>query len=430
MSLPSELSYPKLRTAAIAAVSTTYKTYPSNSGSTWSPSNILSFDIPTGIRSQWLDPAQTFLQFTVTPTMVGTGTLKWSARGYDFIRSIQVYSSAGSNLLESCDQYNALWSALRTLNSTEDHAKYSDSVTMGVDPTRPRMGRVQTQATTGVASTSMTYAIPLTSILGLQTAGQLYLPTHALNSPLRIEITLASAESALSCSATTITAGHTYAVTTPFISCGLITISDVAQSQLSQMTGGVYNFNSEIWRNFRSTHPAATTNNTLMIPARFSSLKSIITTFRDSTVLELPLAYSINDFIRANLKTYQLKVGSAYVNPQPVDCTGNAVPAFMELKRTFDGLTSQSVPTLVTIADWIHDTLTVPTDTALAGSFFIGNELEPFSNNKLLTGTSSVGQNMFLDLVFSTAPPALTVDSWVCADALFSIQNGQMTVSF
>eukprot|EP00611_Tribonema_gayanum_P029761 TRINITY_DN805_c0_g1_i11.p1 TRINITY_DN805_c0_g1~~TRINITY_DN805_c0_g1_i11.p1 ORF type:complete len:432 (-),score=53.93 TRINITY_DN805_c0_g1_i11:908-2203(-) len=431
MSVPSELSFPKLRSAAVAAVSTTYKCTPSNSGSTWLPGNILQFDIPTGIRCQHLDPAQTYLYFEVTTTIAGLTTPGWQAKPWSFIKQIQVFSSAGSQLLETTGEYGALFDILRTVGSTEDHAKYSDSITMNIDPTRPRQARSMVPDAAGIVK----YAIPLTSIIGLQTAGQMYIPTHALSAPLRIEITLNSAGAALAVTGTGTATTITYAVTNPYISCGLITISDVAQSQITQMvnqsSGGAYTFNAEIFRNYRNVHPGGQFTNSLLIPARFSSLKALFTVFRESSTLEDPARYS-KDFIRAYLKNYQLKVGSSWVNPQPVDCTLNAVPAYMELKKTFCGLTNQAMPTLITLADWQKDTSTAPSTSANSGAFIIGVELEPFSNNKLLSGTSTVGTNMFLDLAFDTTQtiPALTVDSFVQADALFTIGGGQMTVSF
>ncbi|KAG5177233.1 hypothetical protein JKP88DRAFT_248919 [Tribonema minus] len=432
MSVPSELSFPKLRSAAVAAVSTTYKCTPSNSGSTWQPGNILQFDIPTGIRSQHLDPAQTWLYFEVTSTIAGGTSPGWQAKPWSFIKQLQVFSSAGSQLLETTGEYGALFDILRTVGSTEDHAKYSDSITMNIDPTRPRQARAMVPDAAGM----MKYAIPLSSILGLQTAGQMFIPTHALSSPLRIELTLQSAGAALACSGGTVT-GATYSVSNPYISCGLITVSDICQQQLTQMvnqsSGGAYTFNAEIWRNYRNVHAANQLTNSILIPARFSSLKALLTVFRESAVLEDVTKYS-QDFIRSYLKNYQVKVGSSYVNPQPVDCSGNGVPAFMELKKVFCGLTNQSQPTLITLADWVKDTSTAPTTTSNGGAFMVGVELEPFSNNRLLSGTSTVGTNMFLDLTFAPnagngeAVPALTIDSFVQADALFTIGGGQMTV--
>lgn len=425
MSVPSELSFPKLRQAAIAAVATSYKCTPSNSGTSWAPSSILQFDLPAGLRSTHLDPAQTYLMFTATPTLTAGTSATWQAKPWSFIKQIQLYSSAGSNLLETTGEYAALWEILRNTGSTEDHARASDTITMGIDAGRPRMALKQN------SGVSMTYAIPLTSILGLSTAGQLYLPTHALSSPLRLELTLNSAAAALACAGTPTAVSYT--VTNPYLSCGLITVSDLAQQQLNQMvassSGGAYNFNSSVWRNYRNVHAANQMSDSLLIPARFSSLKGMITIMRESASLESKDAYSV-DCIRAQLASYQLKVGSSYVNPQPVNCTGNAVEAFMELKKVFCSLTNQAMPTLISLADWTNDASTTVSDTDSAGAFMLGFELEPWSNNKLLTGTSTIGSNMYLDLAFAANHPALTIDSFVEADSLFSIANGQMTVSF
>eukprot|EP00953_Heterococcus_sp_UTEX-ZZ885_P002077 1623-Heterococcus_DN1.PRE.1 len=125
---------------------------------------MISFDNPSGVRSQWLDPSQTYLQFTVTATLAGGTAPTWSALPWDFIRTVSLYSSAGSKQIESVDQFSALHTLLRDLSSDTSNAVCSDTVMFNSDPSVLRSGVYQNSAT------SATYVVPLLSLVGLLSA--------------------------------------------------------------------------------------------------------------------------------------------------------------------------------------------------------------------------------------------------------------------
>jgi hypothetical protein len=74
------------------------------------------------MRNTYLDPSQTWLEFTFTPTFAGATLAKFDGSANTIIKKIEVYSSAGSNLLESIDNV----SVARALNNTE--ARSDDSL--------------------------------------------------------------------------------------------------------------------------------------------------------------------------------------------------------------------------------------------------------------------------------------------------------------
>ncbi len=428
MSLPKALQFPSLKSSAVASVSSTLRITPSNSSQNYGPGTTLSFDLPAGQRSQWLDTSQTYVQFTLTPTLTAGTTPTWSAHGYDAIRSIALYSSAGGAQLEFIDQYALLHDQLRKLCSDRSNVLCADTIMLGADPSR---GRAPLPKNSGA---SVTYAFPIASIIGLLTAGEQYLPLHALSAPLRLEIVLASADAALACAGGP--TAVTFNVTNPTLNVTLLTISDVASQQISSMTGNEFRFNSTVWKAFRSIHPAQQAVNSILVPAKFSSLRGLLVAQRPASAVENRAAYTVADTVRNFLSSYQVRIGSAMVPQRPVEVTGNAVAGYLELRKVFGGLTTESAPTLVTLNDWIQDAAVVPGPTATPGSFSIGLELQPFSNVKgLISGTQSTSVNIFLDLTYDPASLASVVAADITAhcegDALFTVdRNGSMTVQF
>src|SRR6476469_7987688 len=109
MSLPRALNYgggAQTKASAVAAVSSSYACKPIT-GTSWAPSSTISFDLGgCGTRSTWLDNSGTYLMLDVTATTTTSGTAACLA--FDFLRSINIYSSAGSFLLESITEYAVL----------------------------------------------------------------------------------------------------------------------------------------------------------------------------------------------------------------------------------------------------------------------------------------------------------------------------------
>jgi hypothetical protein len=425
MSLPKSLSFPSVKSNAVASVSSVYTCSPVNSSTNYQPGQIIQFDIPAGIRSQWMDPSQTYLRFTVNVSFTsGTTAAAWQAMPYDFIQNASLYSSAGSKNIEMLQSYSNAHTVLRDLYSDVSN-KTSDSILLNASSTNQRVG-------SSLTAGSVTYAIPLASIIGLQSAGSVMLPLHALNAPLRLELTLASAAQALTL--TNAPTGIAYQITTPTLSVGLITISDLSQQQITQMTGGVYNFSSVIYRTFRQSQPAGQASNTILIPARFSSLRSIMVSQRNASAQENSAAYSVTDRIRNYLQSYQFRVGSSYASQKPIDCTGNAVDAWMALRATLgEHLTAESLPTLLSRSDWTNDGVAVAGGNP--GSFLIAQSLEPFSNQSaLLSGTNTSASQCFLELNYDPAQTAniqaCVLDAVVAADCLVTIAGGEMNISF
>lgn len=412
MSLPQSLNYQLTKSNAVASMSSTYEVTPV-SGLTFSAGTVTSFDIPCGTKSRFLSPQDTTLRFTVTPTLTAGTTPTWQAIGPNFIQSITLWSSAGSVLLETIDNYGALWHLLRDI--TSDATMWGrDSITLGASSSVQRASASQN------SGTSVTYQMPLLSVISLFSADRAYLPICDLNSPLRLEITWASAAQALACTGSPTAVAFT--VSDAVLSCGMLTIADQAAAQIKSMVGqDGYLLHSTGWRVFRQTHTAGALSNSIQIPARYTSVRGILNIIRDSSKLENKDAYSVGERIRNYLTAYRVRVGSDFLTNTPVPTTGTATQAYMELRRVFSALTSESLGGLINSDNWAKDASTTVAANAVTGAFAIGSECQPFSNvaEKILSGLNSTANPIFVDLTFTGSPVASTIDSYVEYDALF-----------
>lgn len=176
------------------------------------------------MRNTYLDPTQVWLEFSIAIVCAGTvssGTIynaQLDGSAHSLIKKLEVYSSAGSNLLESIDNYGALYHACGNVVGDIDDFSGIGSVTQGILPplsiqtagaaavkqtqnylssvvkNRNLDGLIMQEASTGTKGTSSagadgvyTFQLPLMALVG--SLGDKYIPLHALAADLRVEIT-------------------------------------------------------------------------------------------------------------------------------------------------------------------------------------------------------------------------------------------------
>lgn len=288
MSLTDSLRY-QLKGSAVSSRSYLHKVAPTN-GSSFVPGGVTRIDIPSGMRNTYMDPSQTWLEFVVTPDLTTATIAQLDGSAHSLIRKIEVFSSAGSNLLESIDNYGVLYQACANVVSDVDDMCSSGSVCEGYNApafsTNSTPGAIATvpflvQVTDNVKAREVsgmplteglayTFQLPLMCLVG--TLGDKYIPVHALAADLRVEITWQTGISAMvtvndgpstavGASGTpvvsnigtlnpvytpgttgTITAptAITYTVTNVYLHATMVQVSDDAQAAIDAMTGGIY----------------------------------------------------------------------------------------------------------------------------------------------------------------------------------------------
>ena len=174
-------------------------------------------------------------------------------------------------------------------------------------------------------------------------------PLHALNSDLMLHFTLAS-NNTVACNDYIPTTVDTSAggdgelvggitgnpiVFTPsyrleqiaYHAC-IVEVSAQAQAMLDQATGGQYVIPSASYRNFTHTLQAGTSVNEFPVPARFTSVKSIVACQRPSASLDRADRFSLTSRIKNNMTAIQYRVGSLLVPQEPIKM-GNIDPSLI-----------------------------------------------------------------------------------------------------
>ncbi|KAG5188216.1 hypothetical protein JKP88DRAFT_252695 [Tribonema minus] len=279
--------------------------------------------------------------------------------------------------------YNALHAALRDCCTSQDMVRTRDSITLGSDPTRLRSPVPNVYGTT----TSLSFTIPLVSVIGTLSNTERYLPLHALSAPLRLDLELANASTAIASGGTAAATAATYAVTNVTLDCQYVTLADDAHRAIVALTNNRYDWSSSQWRMYRTVHSAGQLSNAILIPSRVTSMKSRLIAQRESAAEYDISKSSVTQRLRNNLRSYQVRCGSQYINATPVSCIGSALPAYVETTKVFSNPASESGCGLFASDSWTVDGNVPPTSTSVEGSFLAGVELEAFSNQtKLISG--------------------------------------------
>lgn len=427
MSVPASLRFPQLLPTAVEAVSTRFSNVPvSGTEFATDGATITSIDIQgSSQRACWLDPAGTVLRFTYNCTLSGGTTPTWALLAHNAISAISLYSSAGAAQIESITEYNLLHDVLRSMTSSSPKHVTVDTILMGADPTRMREAYCN-----AAAVTSVDFAIPLVSIISALSAGDgRYLPLFALDSPLRLDITWAAGPQAVALTGAPTTADTK--ITNVRLDTTTVTLADSAQKQIEALTGGVYTWTSSVWKTYRTSHPANQLSNSIMIPSRVDSAKSLFIAQRLAASEYDHTKASVQGRCRNNLANYRCRIANDWVTPTPVDCTGQALPAFLNAMNVLSNPMSEAVPTLLGAASYAIDTEPTWASNVVSPAFLVGVELESFSNNaKLISGKSTASNSLVVDLVYSSAPAAANITSMLECDATFEISNGQLRVAF
>jgi len=201
---------------------------------------------------------------------------------------------------------------------------------------------------------------------------------------------------------------------------------------VQQASGGNLTIAGTSFRSFTANIDAVATENTLNIPARVRSIKSVFWKF---SIAPSNRAFNISNGGHAHLQSYQLKIGATNYPPTAINVNPvtNKVEPYLELQKAFGKLGS-----------------TIHSDMLGSGSYLIAEtastnsvggqkvQLAPFGidleafRHQIENGidTSSRALPMSLNLTHSQAPTAATAHIFVMFDAMFYIlMDGSVSVS-
>jgi hypothetical protein len=428
-------------------------------------------------------PSESYLKFSITVAN-GTGSpnyYRWDSCGaHGVINQIRV--SHGSNQLENINVYGMLAKMLFDLqvNTPSASGKFNilagtrgDSmitpltavngdaddvngvtITPGAATGAQLAGVLNSVLTAPVYATNsgdyfatapnatpvggQTYCLNLISLCGSLCQNQ-YLPLFAMDSaPLRLDITLVDAlNKAFSCIDAN---NNTLTVYNVEYVANMIELSDEAMGMIvGSLQGEPLQFVIPSWSNYQTTAPASTQVN-VPIPAKYSSVKSLFSCFRDKYNTSLYMPYSS---VSASLSSYQYRIGSNLAPLKPpasnTECFAEVLkaigsmsdnyhsPAIDKLSYNLSASTLEAAITNNTI--YAHSILRGAT---ISGSFYVALDLESFSNadkSSIFSGYNTNTDDIFLQLNFPTGV-ALRIDSYALFDQVLVCANGTAFVRF
>ena len=413
--LPKNLKYQN-KVETQSAVAYTSNIQPQNGTGPYTGGQTIIINIPTR-NNLCLVGSESTLKFSLSVTN-GAVTTNYTrldrAGAHSCIQRLRLYH--GSNLIEDIDSYNLLAGNMIALQKGCGASKGKYNITSGMRydtcwnnttlnaydaPGGERLFPVQPYAAVAGAgvsptygeypnalfpansvTTARTYTITLLSLLG--SLGSQYLPLFAMtSSPLRLEIQLVASAQLLCCSDVL---PASYSITNVEYIASFIDLSDSSMTIINNSLNGqplqyvIPSYRNYVYNNTITN--GVTTQISVPIPAKFSSLKSIIGCIRNNS------AGLIRQFSLASahfgLSQYTIRLGSKVI---PSKAPSSTAEYFSELVKSIGSLSDLShMPNLnmqsynVNIPKDNLEIYTTGDETALSSSFMVGCDFEVYAN--------------------------------------------------
>jgi hypothetical protein len=351
-----------------------------------------------------LIPSESYLKgtFNLIASTASTSSVLESCGWHQFVQRIRVFHS--SNLLEDIDNYGQLAKVLYDYQASEDAVKGRFSITTGTNSDYSvatggaisadtvlnsksyNRGRAIGPIATTAGGTAFPFAINLISLVGAL-AQNSYLPLWEMTSaPLRVEITLQS--SLNRCMMVAGGAGLSFTANN-LAYCGeFLELSDSVISAIRAGSSNPIQMVLPSWRTY--TNSAQLPHNTAVqvsfpIPAKFSSLKSILVATRSSSGVNqfFPSSHCAFGVGGANSTGYQFRIGAEVV---PSTQPSTFAEIYNEAIKCFGSVADmQNQPSIDLGAFELNapsdaGTGTIVPYTINSGSFIIGIDCEVYQN--------------------------------------------------
>ena len=247
---------------------------------------------------------------------------------------------------------------------------------------------------------------------------------------IRLRITFASKENALLCETT----GGGYSLSDIVLQMDYLDINPSVYSEMLAEAGGVFKIHGSGVSNFSTTSNLSLPNASLLIPARFSSVKNYFTTFRVSDNIGSDTKNSCGDRVAPKITGYSYIVdGRAYPSVPVKAHDGTsflAGEAFSEVVKAFHATHSPDFDTVYSLANY-----TDAVGTNDTGSFLIALDWEESGYGQLrglVSGMDTINSNTFLELQMTAGSNVpITVDTFAVHDLILELNmlDGSVSVS-
>jgi hypothetical protein len=442
------------------------------STSGYGPNSTITINIPTRNNTA-LIPSESTLKGAITFT---TGSTAGHACGLDsmghhgWINRLRIFH--GSNLLQDIQNYGDLAKILYDFQAPLDSTQGRYSVTTGttneytgqyvsgtsanfvangivVKPVNRGKNLIPPadSATPNIPATSTKterFSINLIALVGALAGGK-YLPLWQMTSaPLRVEIVLQPSivnAMVIAPSGAVPTTGGTgnYTIHDVEYIGEFLELPDSAISAIESGSSSPMQMVFPDWRAYQSTATLqnAVTNVTMPIPAKFSSLKSIVV---NSKLSNGGAGLYPSSSVNFNLQSYQFRVGSEVLPSNPPNSVDQY---FTEAIKCFGSVADTHYQPSIDIDSYNLVWNDAQTDigsyleavTANSGSFLVGLDLESYQNtdkSSIFAGMNTNTSDIFFQPVFGATQANLQCNMCAFAnfDSVLVCENGVAYVRF
>jgi hypothetical protein len=263
-------------------------------------------------------------------------------------------------------------------------------------------------------------AIPLYSAV-LGTMAQTHCPAV---DGMRLRITFAQPNYGMVKEAGTSTS-NVYQLSDISIEADYIDVLPQVYQQIVMESGGVLKCHGTGVGGFQTTMTAGT-QNTLLIPARYSSLKNYFTVFRLSGAFD-DEQNTIGARVQPNLKQYQYRIEGKSYPSTAVSALGGGGEVMAEVVKCFHALHSTQLDCVFDADDYKTESLST------TGAFVMGLDFEhEGGSSSIITGMDTLNSNTFLELQGDGSDLlASTVNTFALHDLIveFNMMDGTVNVS-
>jgi hypothetical protein len=422
--------------------------------------NTIIINIPTRNNTA-LIPSESVLKFSGTYTPSATAVVQSleSCGHHGWINRLRVFH--GSNLLQDIQEYHQLAKILYDFQMPNDSVAGRYSVTSGttneftgglltatsgtvangdalvVKPVN--RGRNFVSGTVAGSSSAVTFdaTINLISLVGALAGGK-YLPLWQMTSaPLRVELVLQDSINKVMCfNAGTPTNGAFNLYNVEYIA-EFLELPDSAINAIEAGSSNPLQMVIPDWRAYTYSQQLTqnvTTQISMPIPAKFSSLKSIVVNQKLTTGA---VQYYPSSSGKMGLQSYQFRIGSEVL---PSSAPNNTADFFNEAGKCFGSVADINYQPSVDIDAYNFDAPVAITtynhgQTFNSGSFLVGIDLESYQNSD--KSTIFAGMNTNTSDIFYQPTHLYTgtnTQCYYCAfanfDSVLVCENGVAYVRF
>ena len=467
--LPKTLKYGSKVESAMAK-SSRVNIAPQNGTGPYYLGDTIIFNLPTR-NNLVMATTESYLKFQIAITsLAANNVFRWDSCGaHGCIQRIRIFH--GSNLLQDIDNYGLLAKILFDLQQPTDSTYGKETMLCGTrsdlvvtTPTVAAVADISAKAmpayqinsgervggdrvALAAANAVLTevYCLNLLSLIGSLSSSN-YLPLFAMTSaPLRCEITLVDSlyKGCSDLTSNSSATSGTIQLTNVEYVANFIELGDQAMSVIyGSLEGQPLQYCVPDFRNYQFTYsiPDATaTQVTMPIPAKFSSLKSIITTSRDKGSGIWGGFFPFSS-VTCGLKDYQFRIGSTIMPPKAPSTNAEF---FCEALKAMGSIADLNYTPSIDKSSYAMSASAASNDSATvvssnsSGAFYIGLDLENYCaspKDTIFAGYNSNTDDIFLQMNYNavTRGAALNIrwDSFASFDSVLVFENNSAYVKF